>query len=231
MAILNEPVIIGITDDDITNSICNEYYYQYFLKTKGMHLSKKRNFSKLKTTKPSEWENFKKLQELCSTNNIDYKKYITFALDEIIKVHKFIHLKYLLNPRYVVLYNENITIDIQYKKINGYILMSFKTIIALCNANNINTFTGFIKYLIKEQKLGHFIKCGVVSKYILALIPNIKELKCYFDEESAQELQIYVINRYDKLLNDAKIALEHYDNFEYINIVKKFNQVITKNNT
>jgi len=227
MIILDEPIIVEITPNDILNTICNEYYYQYTLKTRGYHLSKQRNFSKLKNKKPEEWANFEKLQKLCELKNIDYKKYIPFALDEIIKNHKFVHLKYLLNPTYVSLYIENEEINIQYKKINNYILTSFKVIVALCKAQNIHTFTEFIKYIIKEQKLGHYMKCGLVSKYILALIPNIKELKQYFDIESAFELENYVINKHDKLLNDAKIALERYDNLEYINIIKKFNKELT----
>lgn len=228
MVIIDEPDIIEITDDDIINSICNEYYYQYALKTKGVHLSKKRNFSKLKINKPGDWENFKKIKDICDSNNIEYKKYISFALDEIIKIHKYIHIKYLLNPRYILLYNENNSIDLQYKKINNYILASFKAIVILCRQYNITTFAGFIKYIIKEQKLGHLLKCGTISRYILALIPNVKEIKGYFDTESAAELELYVINKHDKLLNDAKIALQKFNNLDYINIVKKFNTELTQ---
>jgi hypothetical protein len=220
---LNEFILEKTFLDDPINDICNEYYYNYSLKTKGIHVSKHRNFSKLKTKKPLEWQNFEKLKILCESNNVDYKKYIPFALDEIIKIHKYVHLKYLLNPRYLALYNEHKQIAIQYKKINAYILLSFKKIMDLCIEKKFTTFSQFIKYLIKEQKLGHYIKCGVVSKYILSLIPNIKELLPYFDKESAHELELYIINKNDKLLNDAKTALEKFNNNEYIDIIKKFN--------
>ena len=229
MVELVEPNLGTDNPDNPINDICNVYYYQYTLKTKGFHLSKHRNFSKLKTTKPKEWANFEKLKELCNSNNIDYKKYIPFALDEAIKVHKFVHLKYLLNPIYVSLYTENENIEFQYKKINHNIIESFKNIEAICKTKKFCTLSAFIKYIIKEQMLGHYMKCGIISRYILALIPNIKELKSYFDQESAHELQIYVINTNDKLLNDAKIALEKYNNSDYINIIKKFNTELIKN--
>jgi len=225
---LTEPIIDDAVVEDPLNALCNEYYYQYSARARGFYVSKHRNFSKLKTTKPKEWANFEKLKELCDSNNIDYKKYISFALDEIIKVHKYVHLKYLLNPKYVALYVENEDIELQYKKINHHIMESFKKIEAICKTKKFLTFSAFIKYIIKEQMLGHYMKCGIISRYILTLIPNIKELKGYFDQESAHELELYVINKHDKLLNDAKIALEKHNNSDYINIIKKFNTELIK---
>ena len=59
-------------------------------------------------------------------------------------------------------------------------------------------------------------------------MPDIIELKSYFDNESAEELNIYVINKYSKLNDDAKTSLLKYNNEDYINIVKKINIELSK---
>lgn len=208
---------------DHINDICNEYYYQYSLKVNGIYVSRSRNFSKLKTKKPKDWEVFIKLDKLCTENDIDYKKYIEFCIDEIRKIHTYIKLPYLLNIKYIRLFNEYNEIEHQYVKISEYIIKSSKKIIDICKENKLSTFTEFIKYIIKENKLGHYMKCGILSKYILVLIPNIKNIRDFFDTESVYELDNYVINKYDKLLNDAIIALEKNNKKDYINIIKKVN--------
>lgn len=213
-------------NEEHINNICNEYYYQYSVKTKGIHVSRSRNFLKMKDKKPKDWENFIKLDKFCIDNNIDYKQYIEFCIDEIRKVHKYVKINYLLNIKYLRLFNEYIEIDKQYKNICQYIINSTKKIIDICKENRLNSFTEFVKYLIKENKLGQYMKCGVVSKYILVLIPNIKALRDFFDAESVCELDNYVINKYDKLLNEAIIALEKNNKQDYINIIKKINSQI-----
>jgi hypothetical protein len=124
------------------------------------------------------------------------------------------------------MYNEQLEIEESYDKINTYILTSFNKILLLCKKQNITSFIDFLKYLIREKKLGHYMKCGVISKYILVLIPNIKEIKKYFDNDSVCELELYVINKYDKLLNEAKIALEKHNNLDYMDLVNKFKKEI-----
>jgi len=220
---LEEKTFDSIDENYAINNLCNEYYYQLMWKTKKVHLSKSRNFSKLKDTKPKDWENFLKLHKLCKDNNLDYKKYINFALDEVIKVHTYIHSEYLLNIKYIRLFRENEDIEQRYSDISTYIIASTNKIIEICKVNNLNSFTEFLKYVIKNKSLGHYLKSGVLSKYILALIPNIKEIKRFFDEESVHELDIYVINKYDKLNCDAITALQKHHNTEYINIIKKIN--------
>lgn len=224
MVIFND---IDFSDNDTEiNSLCNEYYYQTTLKTKGVHTSKNRKFSSLKEKKPLEWLNLEKLYKLCLDNNISYKEYIPYALGEIYQIHKFVHPKYFLNPIYVAKFKDFKEIEKQYKNINHLIITSFKKIIILCKDKQITTFTDFIKNIIREKKLGHYMKCGIISRYILALIPNIKTLRPYFDDESIAELDIYVLNKIDKLNDDAKTSLMKFDNIEYINIIDKINRTL-----
>jgi hypothetical protein len=223
---LEETSFDEVSDNSLINNICNEYYYQLMLKTKGIHLSKSRNFDKLKDKKPKEWAAFLKLEELCNEHNFDYKKYISYCLDEIVHIHKYVHIKYLLNIKYVRLFSETIEISNQYDKINALILASTNKIVEICKQNNYQTFSEFLKFLIREKKLGHYMKCGILSKYILALIPNINEIKRFFDTESVHELELYVINKYNKLNDDAIRALQKNNNIEHINIIKKINTLI-----
>lgn len=210
-------------DDQMLNNICNEYYFLLMQKTRNIFVSKSRNFLNLKDKKPKDWEQFVKFKNLCLENNLDYKKYIEFCIIESLNIHKFMKVAYLNNIKYIRLYNENEELNRQYNKINHYIINSFKRIIQLCKENNISNISEFIKYTIKNKKMGHLLKAGVISRYILCLIPNIKEIYNYFDEESKKELDIYVINKYDKLKNDAFNALQHNNNLEYLNIIKKIN--------
>lgn len=227
MTFVDTPNLIEKSNDNI-NNICNEYYYHYSVKTKGIHTSKNRNFSKLKEKKPNDWSMFVKLEKLCRDNDVNYKEYIPYAMDEIKKIHPYIKLVCLLNIKYLRLFKESKEIDKQYETINHYICISYKKILLLCREKNFKTFSEFIKSLIKEKKLGQYIKGGIISKYILVLIPNLKQIKQYFDTESIQELDHLVINKYDKYLTEAITALNKFNNQDYINIVTKFNKDLSK---
>ena len=84
----------------------------------------------------------------------------------------------------------------------------------------------YIKYLILNNKLSNYYLAGYISKYYLAMLPNIKKIIQKLDNISQDELFV-ISDRYEKYFHDAKEAYENQTG-ECLNVIYLTNFFIDK---
>jgi len=203
----------SVTDEEV-NQAYNYLMSENLYRTKHVYASTRRNFLPRKTTKKAEWAKFVHLVQLCKTYKYNLREYIKFSLWHVLyhkngngwqDPSKLCTLKCL-----EAFSREKANIE---RRSNCYkhIFKSTMRICEICTALNIRTFGAFMKWSMKNGRLSEMIYVGTVSRYIIAMIPDIEKLAVNFDQTLRSTVQEMVLDDLCNLRSMAVDAIAEYD--------------------
>lgn len=169
---------LNISDDSI-NFVFNVFTAESMKYYKNIIVSLNRNFINRKITNPDEWENCKKVIELCNKYNFNLKCYIKYCFIHKLATHSMGHtvsdISKLTKFSCISEYErEQKNIE---KKYSVYmaIMKSIMGIKNICKETGCSSKDAIIK-LINSGRLMVYISSGIISRYFLSLIPNAKSV-------------------------------------------------------
>lgn len=145
-----------------------KYFHDVFV-------SLKRDFTKRKNSKPSEWRDFANVVKMCRINKFNLKCYIKYCfLNRLVPKSKgrtLSDISFLRNTPQIMDYARNRE---KIERLYAIYVSIQKTIIVvrgICKKTGC-TAKESIKKLLSSQQLSTYISTGTVSPYFIALIPK-----------------------------------------------------------
>lgn len=170
-------------------------------------------------------KNFDYLCELFHKNNLDVIEYIKF-FNLNLKKNKTNIRTDLFDIFVIKQFIDHLKIQIIQKHIAQQIVKTAKFIASKSIEMGYSECKSYIKYLILNNKLSNYYLAGYISKYYLAMIPNIKKIIQKLDNISQDELFV-ISDRHEKYFHDAKEAYENQTG-ECLNVIYLTNFFIDK---
>lgn len=189
-------------------------YYIYSTLTRFKELPGKYDIEKYRVQYDKHWQYFEKLEKICNTTDIEYKKYIDFVFKHISSSFK-IWPKHLCNAKILKTYISIRDINNQYRRIVGYFDNTCKFIAVNCD-NFAFTPEDYFKFIIKTNKLAGYIIGGKISKYWLATLgkKNLSKLQNVINDQGLKDTLSRIIDHADSLTSDVSDAFRNIKNIQ-----------------
>ena len=184
-----------------------KYYHNVFVKLD-------RDFSRRKTTKPSEWSDFADVIKLCRSGGFDLRSYIKYCyLNRLVPKSRgksLSDISYLKNTPQIINYARNKDrierLYAVYRSIQKSILLVRK----LCSESGDGPKQS-IKKLLTSERLSEYMTTGTLSPYFVALIPNASILiHNMIGRREDGTVLVDFCNRIAKYSKDAAAALSMF---------------------
>lgn len=179
----------AISDDDI-NYAYNLFNAESMNKYRSVRVRLDRSFKARKARHKDEWANFEKLISMCREHEFNLKCYIKYCFHNRLVPHgkgkALRDVEYLLHYQQIAVYSRlKDTVEKQYKVYMNIL----KSVMRLKKTKNETgeSITRILKEIFKSGHLGNYISSGVISRYFLALIPNITSVLYEATKNSVDE--------------------------------------------
>ena len=165
--------------DDVINAVYNDFSAESMKTYRNVIVGLKRNFKKRKKTNKAEWDCFVRVVEICLENGFNLRSYVKWCfLNRLVPHGKGRALKdieYLTHIQQIMAYASK---KDEVEALYGVYLSILKTVMKVKDAMRENGATSakVIKSLIVSGKMGLYITTGRISRYFLALMPNIENV-------------------------------------------------------
>lgn len=189
-------------------------YYIYSSLTRFREHPVKYDLEKYRKQFEKHWEYFEKLEKICNTTNIEYKKYIDFVFKHISKSFK-VWPKHLCNSKLIKSYITIRDINNQYLRIVNYFDNTCKFIAVNCD-NFAFTPEDYFKFIVKTNKLAGYIISGKISKYWLVTLgkKNLIKLQTVVNDPGLKDTLARIIEHFDSLSLDVADAFRNIKNIQ-----------------
>lgn len=138
---------------------------------------------------------FDKCYSIFTKYNINIDSYIDYFIN--IEKKSNYHLQSdFLNIITITKFIDYLKINEHDKKIYSYFQKSVKNVAKLAVKNHFLSTKDFLKYIIHNKLIGQYYISGIISKYYLAAIPNMKLIIPKLDQFSQNEL-MDVYNKFE----------------------------------
>ena len=215
MGILND--ICGAPPDAVSDDEVNKAYNylmsENLYRTKHVYASTHRSFLARKKSKPVEWAKYERLVRLCKQYKYDLREYIKFTLWHVVRQRgtSWQDPAGLCTLKCVEAFGaEKANIE-RRSGCYRHIYRSTMRICELCEKLGIKSFGGFMKWAMKSGRLSEMIYVGTVSRYIVAMIPDIERIAVSFEPTLRSTVQEMVLDDLPSLRSLAVESLREYD--------------------
>jgi len=204
--------VTDVSDEEV-NRAYNYLMSENLYRTKGVYASTHRNFLPRKDARPAEWEKFKKLVRLCKEYKYNLRDYVKFSLWHVLSTKQgWQDPSKLCTIRCISEFAKEKQNVERLSKCYRHIYSSVMRISELCVANGFKTFGEFMKWANRTGRLSEYIYVGTVSRYIVAMIPDIERHAVKFDAVLRKTIEEMVLSDgISELRSLAVDSIREYD--------------------
>ena len=202
----------SVTDEEV-NQAYNYLMSENLYRTKGVYASTRRSFMRRKESKPAEWAKYERLVRLCKQYKYNVREYVKFCLWHVVRGGQ----KSWQDPTKLCTLGcleafgrEKANVE-RRSACYRHIYRSTSRICELCAHMGIKTFGAFMKWAKSSGRLSEMIYVGTVSRYIVAMIPEIERLAVEFDDTLRKTVQEMVLDELPELRALAVESIREYD--------------------
>lgn len=166
--------------DEVVNAVYNDFSAESMKTYRNVIVGLGRNFRKRKTTNKAEWNDFVRVVEICLENGFNVRCYVKWCfLNRLVPYGKGRALKdvsYLTHIQQIMAYASK---KDEVEALYGVYLSILKSVLRIRDIKkgcSDSTVSSVLKRIMSSGRLGMFLTTGRISRYFLALIPNVENV-------------------------------------------------------
>ena len=204
---------VNVTDDEV-NKAYNYLMSENLYRVKHVYASTHRNFLPRKETKKAEWAKYVRLVRLCKQYKYNLREYIKFVTWHVLGTSSrngWQDPGNLCSFKCVEAFGREKEDIERRSRCYKHIYASTMRICELCNKLDLKSFGEFMKWANSSGRLSEMIYVGTVSRYIIAMIPDIERIAVSFDGVLRSTVQEMVLDDLCNIRALAVSAIREYD--------------------